>query len=155
MYSDQRLQFIVMKILESVHCEPIICFFPPLHSLNFFNVYTLTFKFSFIKGLFIFIFFICVCFVCTCVYVPCAKCSTQGVQKGIKSLGTGITDVYEVPGGCSEPNHSSLQEQLVCLTTELSLLVRINLKIKHLTLYFTIKVEVWLKIFLASVSKFT
>lgn len=155
MYSDQRLQFIVMKILESVHCEPIICLFPPLHSLNFFNVYTLTFKFSFIKGLFIFIF-LSVCVLSARVYMcHVHNAVPKESRRGINSLGTGITDVYEVPGGCSEPNHSSLQEQLVCLTTELSLLVRINLKIKHLTLYFTIKVEVWLKIFLASVSKFT
>lgn len=60
-------------------------------------------------------------------------------RRGHQIPGTGVMDVYEVPCGCSKPNHSPLREQPLLLTTDL---VHINLKMKHPTLNFSIEVEV-------------
>ena len=54
-------------------------------------------------------------FACRCMY-PLHTYSTQGrLEKGVESLGTGITDSCELPRECWEPNLSLLQEQPVFL----------------------------------------
>ena len=47
--------------------------------------------------------------------------SSQRPEEGIRSSGTDITDSYEMPCGCWEPNPGPLQEQQVLLSPEQSL----------------------------------
>ena len=50
-----------------------------------------------------------------CITVP------EKVRRGVRSLGTEVTDSCEPPWRCWESNPSPLQEQTVLLATELSL----------------------------------
>jgi len=64
----------------------------------------------------------------TCLYVHhTGTCYLQRSEEGIRSPGTGVTDVYELPYWCWELNLGLLLKQHVLLTADPSLLPHILL----------------------------
>lgn len=58
--------------------------------------------------------------ICHCILHMCAV--TCGIQKGIRHLGAGVTDAYQLPDvGIGNQTQILLEHYLVLLTTETSL----------------------------------